>query len=66
MKNIAKEITKEDKQRVGWVVEAAAAMVSEFPDDKTDDSEVSRYSLWLTASYRGTNPRPLGPGFESD
>ncbi len=42
-----------DKQRVGWVVEFAGALVGDFPGDDAGDAEVSRIGAWLTASYHG-------------
>jgi hypothetical protein len=42
-----------DKQRVGWVVEFAGALVGDFPGDDAGDAEVGRVGAWLTASYHG-------------
>jgi hypothetical protein len=47
----AKEIANLDKARVGWQVEFASGATYDLPNDDWDDSELTRYGGWLTASY---------------
>lgn len=53
---VALAIQAADKERVGWVVEIAGAVVWDFPRNLIDSSRVARSGLWLTAAYRVPAP----------
>jgi hypothetical protein len=48
-------IRKLDKQRVGWIVAFASAMVADFPRNDVSEGNVTRVGIWLTPSYRSGN-----------
>ena len=45
----------EARNRVGWVLELAAAVGAAFPDAAYDAGEVTRYGIWATPAYRWEN-----------
>jgi hypothetical protein len=47
----AREIADLDKDRVGWQLKFASGATYDLPNDDWDDSELTRYGGWLTASY---------------
>jgi len=51
-------VAKLDKERRGWLLEAAGAWAADFPDDDTSQRTNERAGAWLTASYNG-KPRSL-------
>jgi hypothetical protein len=60
LKDAALEIQKLDKTRVGWMLEAAAAGTWDFPDNKSENSEFTRFGAWLTPSYHsGDSNSPI-------
>jgi hypothetical protein len=50
------EVEAADKQRVGWVIELAAGVAADFPDDDVDRADLTRVGLWITPAYHGGNP----------
>ncbi|GAB4376166.1 MAG: hypothetical protein Kow0042_22200 [Calditrichia bacterium] len=61
-REVALKIQKEDKNRMGFQLEAAGAATWLFPDDDFEENELTRLGLWLTPTYRRENPALTGLG----
>lgn len=55
-RSVALEMQSLDQERVGWIVEAAAAAAFSFPQNRTDSADIRRIGAWFTAGYRLPEP----------
>lgn len=53
---VALAIQAADKERVGWIVEFAGAVVWDFPRNLIDSSSIARAGVWATVAYRVPAP----------
>jgi len=55
-KNIALEIQKLDKKRIGFRIECAGASVIDFPEDDFESGKMTRYGFWFLPAYQLEKP----------